>query len=89
MVKHCPHIVLKAFDGFELLVHLQTTHIQKKKKDHGALFFLGANEEWHTHFIVSQHKAKLCDDAETFHKRRQRRHLLACANPQSMCADTS
>jgi len=28
---------------------------------------------------VSQRKAKLCDDAETFHKRRQRCYLLACA----------
>ena len=25
VVKHCPHIGLKVFDGFQLLVHLQTT----------------------------------------------------------------
>jgi hypothetical protein len=48
--------------------------------DHGMLFFLGA--EWHSHFIVSQRKAKLCDDAETFHKQRQRCHLLACVYRQ-------
>ena len=27
VVKHCPHIVLKVFYGFQLLVHFQTTKI--------------------------------------------------------------
>ena len=47
--------------------------------------------------IVSQRKAKLCDDAETFHMRRQRCYLLACARRKqyrqptehyNTCADT-
>jgi len=47
--------------------------------------------------IVSQRKAKLCDDAETFHKRTQRCYLLACAcrkqyrqptEHYNTCADT-
>jgi hypothetical protein len=47
-------------------------NFRPQKTDHGTLFFLGANGEWHSHFIVSQRKAKLCDDAETFHKRAQK-----------------
>ena len=47
--------------------------------------------------IVSQRKDKLCDDAETFHKRRQSCYLLACARRKqyrqpiknyNTCADT-
>ena len=47
--------------------------------------------------IVSQRKAKLCDDAETFHKRIQRCYLLACVPRKqyrkhtknyNTCADT-
>ena len=50
-----------------------------QKSDHATLFFLGSHGEWRSHFILSWSKAKLCDDAETFHKRRQRGYLLACA----------
>jgi hypothetical protein len=35
VVKHCPHFVLKVFDGFQLLVHLQTT--KKKGSTHASL----------------------------------------------------
>jgi hypothetical protein len=35
-----------------------------QKTDHSILFFIGAHGEWRSHFVVSQHKAKLCDDAE-------------------------
>jgi len=44
MVKHCPHIELIVFDGFQLLLHLQTT-----KTDHATLFFLHAHGEWRSH----------------------------------------
>jgi hypothetical protein len=37
-----------------------------QKSDDGTLFFLGENGEWRSHFILSQHKLELCDDAETF-----------------------
>jgi hypothetical protein len=49
-----------------------------QKTDHATLFFIGAHGEWRSHFVVSQRKAKLCDDTETFHKWRQKYNLLAC-----------
>jgi len=66
LVKHCPHIELIVFDGFQLLVHLQTT----KKRITPRCFSLVHTESGAAILIVSQRKAKLCDDAETFHKRR-------------------
>jgi hypothetical protein len=60
----------------------------QQKTDHATLFFIGAHGEWRSHFGVLQRKAKLCDDAETFHKQRQRCYLLACARRKQYCHPT-
>jgi len=67
-----------------------------QKTDHATLFFVHT-DSGAAILIVLQRKDKLCDDAETFHKQRQRCYLLECSRRKqyrqpikkyNTCADT-
>ena len=74
VVKHCPHIVLKIFYGFQLLVHLQTT----KKRITPRCSSLLHTESGAA--ILLCHSATLnCVMMLKLPTRRQRCYLLACA----------